>query len=137
MRVLVIDDDRFVLSTISILLKAEGYEVETAQSGPAGLAAFQKSAFDLLIVDIFMPGMDGVKSIKAFQQISPTLPVIAISGVLLRSSGRTALDLFPLSPTLTGVTCVRKPFKPQELLGAVLSLIGPAEKLPKKAASPV
>lgn len=137
MRVLVIDDDRLILTTISILLKAEGYEVETAQSGRAGLAAFEQSPCDLLIVDIFMPGMDGVKSIKAFRQISPALPIIAISGVLLRASGRTALDLFPLSPNLTGVTCVRKPFKPQELLGAVLSLVGPAKTMPEKTASPL
>ena len=128
MRVLVIDDDRFVLSMISIVLKAEGYEVTTVQSGPAGLAAFEPSKFDLLIVDIFMPGMDGVKSIKAFRQINPLLPIIAISGVMLRASKRTALDLFPLSPMLAGVTCLQKPFKAQELLGAVLSLIGPAEK---------
>jgi CheY-like chemotaxis protein len=123
-RILVIDDDRAVLFTIAAPLKAEGFEVVTAHSGAEGLQTFQQSPFDLVIVDIFMPGMDGVKVIKKFRHHCPRIPIIAISGMVLRSSGRTALDLFPMLPILADIPCVRKPFKPKELVSAVLSLVG-------------
>jgi CheY-like chemotaxis protein len=63
--------------------------------------------------------MDGVKTIKALREKSPNLAVIAISGVLMRASGRTALDFLPMAPNLSGVVCLQKPFRPPDLLKAV------------------
>jgi DNA-binding response OmpR family regulator len=118
-RILVIDDDKAVRAAIAMALKANDFDVVVAESGRTGLEAFADNPFDLLIVDVFMPDMDGVKVIKAFRQKKADLPVVAISGVLLRSSGRTALDFIPMSPDLGRVTCLQKPFRPRELLAAV------------------
>jgi CheY-like chemotaxis protein len=101
-RVLVIDDQPGVRATISLVLQAEGFEVMAVESGQLGLNEFHKSYFDLVIVDIFMPEMDGVKLIKALRARIPTQPIMAISGVQLRASGRTALDLFAMAPEYGG-----------------------------------
>jgi CheY-like chemotaxis protein len=122
-RVLVIDDQPAVRATISLVLQSEGFDVTAAESGQLGLSEFDKSRFDLVIVDIFMPDMDGVKLIKSLRARIPTQPIIAISGVLMRASGRTALDLFAMAPELSSITCLQKPFRPKELLQAILKTI--------------
>jgi CheY-like chemotaxis protein len=118
-RILIIDDQAQVRTAVSLALRAKGFEVETAENGHAGLRAFKASAFDLVIADIFMPEMDGVKLIKTLRERNPRLPVIAVSGVQLRDSGHTALDLFPLAPDLSGIVCLQKPFGPVELMRAI------------------
>jgi CheY-like chemotaxis protein len=120
-RVLVIDDQPGVRATISLVLQAEGFEVTAVESGQLGLSEFHNSYFD-----IFMPEMDGVKLIKALRARIPTQPIMAISGVQLRASGRTALDLFAMAPELSSITCLQKPFRPRELLQAVLKALAVA-----------
>lgn len=118
-RILIIDDQPQVRTAVGLALRAKGFEVETAENGHAGLRTFKASPFDLVIADIFMPEMDGVKLIKALREQNPGLPVIAVSGVQLSDSGRTALDLFPLAPDLSGIVCLQKPFGPVELMRAI------------------
>lgn len=118
-RILVIDDQPQVRTALSLALRAKGFEVVAAENGHAGLRAFRASPFDLAIVDIFMPEMDGVKLIKTLREHNPHFPVIAVSGVHLGGSGRTALELFPLAPELAEVVCLQKPFTPAELLAAI------------------
>jgi CheY-like chemotaxis protein len=100
-------------------LRALGFDGVGAADGVAGLREFQASDFDLAIVDIYMPGLDGVQLIKALRRHSPNFPIIAVSGVMLRGSPRTALDFFPELPVLAKVTCLQKPFRPPELLKAI------------------
>jgi CheY-like chemotaxis protein len=125
-RVLVIDDDPLVRATISVALKAKDFEVITAESGAAGLKYFEDSQFELVIVDIYMPAMDGAKIIKKLRARTPSLPIIAISGVFLNSSERTALDFFPMAPGFSDVICLRKPFRPEQLSQAIQRAIGVA-----------
>jgi CheY-like chemotaxis protein len=109
-RILVIDDQPHVRAAISVVLPAKGFEVVAVESGRLGLAELNKSIdtalFELAIVDIYMPEMDGVTLIKALRKCTPNLPVIAISGVMLRGSGRTVLDILPMASSLTGITCL-------------------------------
>jgi|ERR1051326_445832 CheY-like chemotaxis protein len=119
MRILIIDDQAQVRTAVSLALRAKGFEVATAENGHAGLRAFKAAPFDLVIADIFMPEMDGVKLIKTLRERNPSLAVIAVSGVHLHGSERTALDLFPLAPDLHDVVCLQKPFSPLELLQAI------------------
>ena len=74
MRILVIDDQTQVRAAVSLALRAKGFDVVTAENGQAGLRAFKASRFDLVIADIFMPEMDGVKLIKALRERNPDLP---------------------------------------------------------------
>ena len=122
-RVLVIDDQLFVRKTVSLILTAQGFEVVEAERGIDGLKELEDSSFDLAIVDIYMPGMDGVKIIKLMRERMPSLPVIAMSGVQLNSSDKTALDYFTMSPELSTIPCLKKPFKPHELTTAIQKVL--------------
>src|ERR1700691_3051064 len=123
-RVLVIDDQPHVRATVSVALQTNGCDVVLVERGRLGLKELKKSPFDLAIVDIYMPEMDGVKFIKALRAVAPTLPVIAMSGVFLGASERTVLDILPMAPNLSGITCLKKPFRARELLQAVQSVLG-------------
>jgi len=118
-RVLVIDDQPHVRATISLALQAKGFQVVGAEGGAEGLKEFDGSHFDLAIVDIFMPGMDGAKIIKMLRERAPALPIVAISGVALKASGKTALDFITMSPQLANVVCLQKPFRTPALLEAI------------------
>jgi len=122
-RVLVVDDQHFVRSTISFILKAQGFEVVEVERGADALRLLEDTKFDLAIVDIYMPGMDGVKIIKLMRERTPDLPVIAMSGVQLNASDKTALDYFSMSPELSKIPCLKKPFKPNELMSAIQKVI--------------
>ncbi|MCQ2347695.1 MAG: sigma-54 dependent transcriptional regulator [Paludibacteraceae bacterium] len=76
-KILVIDDERAIRSTLKEILEFEGYEVTTAEDGAAGVAAAQKDNFDLIYTDIKMPGMDGM---DVLEQLHGTCPIIIISG---------------------------------------------------------
>jgi CheY-like chemotaxis protein len=123
-RVLVIDDQAHVRATISLALQAKGFQVTGAENGADGLQLFDKSPFDLAIVDIFMPGMDGAKIIKMLRDRNPGLPIVAISGVPLKASGRSALDFIAMSPQLSDVVCLQKPFRPAQLLESIQQAMG-------------
>src|SRR5579872_2865146 len=114
-RVLVIDDQGYVRATIAAVLRPQGFDVIGFEDGPSALRRFDETSFDLAIVDVYMPGMDGVKVIKELRKRAPSLPIIAMSGVLLGQSRHTALDVIPMAPGLSEVVCLKKPFRAPEL----------------------
>ncbi len=125
-RILVVDDDTAVRNAIKIVLERDGHEVVAAGNGRAGVAAVESSPFDIVICDIFMPGMDGIETIHAFHQTNPTLPVIAMSGFTFRDAHAPAPDFLTLATKLGAACSLRKPFRPQELLEAVRRCIANA-----------
>jgi CheY-like chemotaxis protein len=134
-RILVIDDQSHVRATIVQALQTRGFDVVGAESGQAGLAKCAQSKFDVVIADLFMPGIDGVSLIKELRQRNPGLSVIAMSGVLLGGSGRTALDHLSSISELTDVVCLQKPFRPHDLLQALAAALA-VGRPPADAAQP-
>jgi CheY-like chemotaxis protein len=122
-RILVIEDQKHVRTAIVLALQANGFDVVGAESGQSGLTKFEQSEFDLVIADIFMPGVDGVTLIKTLRKRNPGLPVVAMSGVLLGGSGRTALDHLANISELADVVCLQKPFRPSDLRQAVAAAL--------------
>ena len=118
-RVLVIDDDVSVRRTVKNILEREGHAVVLAECGHAGAQAIEAYAFDLAIVDIFMPDMDGIETIKVFHQSAPRLPIIVISGYAFRDASAPAPDFFRMAVDLGAAACLRKPFAASELIDAV------------------
>ena len=79
-KVLVIDDERAIRSTLKDILSLEGFDVELAENGAAGIEQFEKGGIDVVFLDIKMPGMDGIEVLERLQAISPEVPVVMISG---------------------------------------------------------
>jgi DNA-binding response OmpR family regulator len=111
-RILVIDDQSDVRAMISIVLRINHFDIGEAASGAAGLKEFENSRFDLVIVDIFLQGMNGFDIITVMRERIPDLPIVAISGM-------TTLDFLSASPELSNVICLQKPFRPNELVRAI------------------
>jgi CheY-like chemotaxis protein len=121
--ILVIDDDQAVRTAIKTVLEHEGFEVFVAEDGRTGLEAVQSMAFDVVIVDIFMPGMDGLETIKLFHVRAPRVPIIAISGFMFRDSSVPAPDFLGMATKLGAACALHKPFRPRELTQAVESCL--------------
>jgi DNA-binding response OmpR family regulator len=117
--ILVIDDDRAVLATIKVVLERATHAVEAVDSSRSGLLLLDMRSFDLLIVDIFMPGMDGFETMKLVHQSRPEMPVIVISGQQFRLASDRRPDFLHMATRLGAVSSLQKPFKPFELLAAV------------------
>ena len=79
-KILVVDDDVAVQATIQLLLERAGHSVVVAGDGRKGLAIFETGEFDLLFLDIFMPGMDGLETMRLAHRQRPLTPIIVISG---------------------------------------------------------
>ncbi len=89
-RVLYVDDDDAARLSINALLSSLGMVVETASNGLRGIEVFRSGAFDAVITDLSMPGLNGRQLAAAIKQQQPTLPVIAVSGWL--SEDATVVD---------------------------------------------
>jgi CheY-like chemotaxis protein len=120
-RILVADDDRAVRAMISLLLGTKGHDVVEAANGREGVARIMSDHFDLLIVDIFMPDMDGIETIKRVLNHNPALPIIVVSGMSFRSALGSAAppDFLAMATRLGAVQSLQKPFRPNQLLTAV------------------
>lgn len=79
-RVLLIDDDESVRRAVGLLLEQEGFTVSTASDGAEGLKAAIASEFDIILLDIFMPEMNGLDCIRALKITRPRVPVLIITG---------------------------------------------------------
>lgn len=118
-RILVIDDEPAVQITIRLLLERAGHIVEAAGDGQKGLAAFEKGDFDLLFLDIFMPGMDGLETMRHILRQQPNVPIIVISGRPLVVDAAKEPDFLAMATKLGAVSSLPKPFKPAALLAMV------------------
>ncbi len=78
--VLVVDDERNILLTLSQALQLEGYKVELAASGQLGLDVLGARPVDAVLMDVKMPDMDGVAALEKMQALQPELPIIMMSG---------------------------------------------------------
>ena len=78
--VLVVDDEAGVRAALTAVLKDDGYDVDTAPSGEACLEATSRRAYDAILLDVWLPGMDGLDTLAALRQRRVDAEVIVISG---------------------------------------------------------
>jgi two-component system nitrogen regulation response regulator NtrX len=79
-RILVVDDETNIIRSISLILAGEGFRVEGAGSGEEALARLGTEAFDAVLLDINLPGIDGLETLRKLRVDWPQLPVIMVSG---------------------------------------------------------
>ncbi len=90
-RVLIVDDEESVVQSITGVLEDEGFQVTAASSGEEAVALFEKEEPDVTLLDIWMPGMDGIEVLKRFRSISSDCLVIMISGHATISTAMAAV----------------------------------------------
>jgi two-component system nitrogen regulation response regulator NtrX len=78
--ILVVDDEAGVRGSLTGILRDEGYAVEAVESGEACLAVLEKRRCDLLLLDVWLPGIDGLETLSRVRTLDPDLPVVVISG---------------------------------------------------------
>ena len=123
-RVLIIDDDEAVRKAAAIVLEARGFDVVAVENGQAGVEAVKAGPFDAVIVDVFMPGMDGFATTRAIHQHRPTTPIIAVSGFMFSGNCPTMPDFQLMAAEAGAVATLYKPLRPNELVQALTEAIG-------------
>lgn len=111
-KVLIIDDEKNIRVTLKKALTMDGYEVETAINGEDGLQKIKEKEYPVILLDMKMPGMDGIEFLKKINEMEYDTRVIMITGY---GSVETAVETMKLG----AVDYLRKPFKPQEIRNIV------------------
>jgi excisionase family DNA binding protein len=116
-RILVVDDEASIRDLLSKTLALAEYEVDTAADASSALDRVRGTAYDLLIADLKMPGMDGLTLIRQVKRMRAELPVIIITGYSTESSAIEAVNL--------GVAgYLTKPFRVPQVLAAAAKALG-------------
>jgi excisionase family DNA binding protein len=116
-RVLVVDDEQQIRDLVAKTLSTADYDVDTAPDGPSAIDRLKNTAYDLLITDLKMPGMDGLSVIREARQRSAELPIIIITGFSTEASAIEAINL--------GVCgYLTKPFRMPRVLAVAARALG-------------
>jgi DNA-binding response OmpR family regulator len=112
MPILVVEDEPRILAFVRRGLEAEGYMVDAAVDGVTGLRRARERRYDLVVLDLLLPGLDGLAMLRELTRSSPDLPVLILSA---RSDEKTKLRGFELGAR----DYVAKPFSLAELIARV------------------
>jgi len=111
-KALVIDDEQIVLDSVNKILKDENYEVDVSLSGREGLDQAVQKEYDIVLTDIRMPDIGGMRVLRDVKRAKPSLPVVIITGY---ASVKSAVQAMKLG----AADYIEKPFTPDQLLRAV------------------
>lgn len=121
LRVLIIDDEPSICESLAGALTDEGCQVFTAANGRQGLIEFKLAAPDIVFLDIWMPGMDGIATLQALREINEVIPVVIMSG-------HATIDTAVRATKLGAFEVLEKPLD----LDRILGLIEQASQLKQK-----
>jgi DNA-binding response OmpR family regulator len=110
-RVLFVEDEENLRVAVGYALRKDGQEVDYASSGPAALAAFHQGQFDLVLLDVMLPELDGFEVLRRIRQVS-TVPVIMLTARVEEVDAVVGLEL-------GADDYITKPFRTRELLARV------------------
>jgi DNA-binding response OmpR family regulator len=128
-RIAVIEDEATIAASVAARLRAEGYEVETAPDGFAGVELCRRFRPDLVILDLMLPGIDGLEVCRRIQQ-ERHVPVL----MLTARDSDTDLEI---GLAVGGDDYLKKPFSPRELVARVRALLRRADRSPGTSAGPI
>ena len=115
-RILLVEDEPGLVLTLTDLLQAEGYQVESAVDGPAGFTRASKEPFDLVILDVMLPGKSGLDVCRELRQQGKDVAVLMLTA-------KTQLIDRVVGLKLGADDYLTKPFEPPELLARVEALL--------------
>ena len=117
-KIVVIEDEPDILEVLSYNLKREGYEVFTATNGTAGLATVNKELPDLILLDLMLPGMDGIEICSSIKNNSATQNTLII---MVTAKGEESDIVLGLG--VGADDYITKPFSPKELIARVKAVL--------------
>jgi len=118
-KILVVDDEQLVLDSVSKILSDENFDVDVSLSGREGLDWAIERNYDLILTDIRMPDVGGMRVLRDVKRIHPALPVVMITGYASVESSVQAMKL-------GAADYIEKPFEPEDRLKAVNAALGAA-----------
>ncbi len=115
--ILVVDDNEDLLETFAMILKRRGYDVQTACDGSIAVDKFKEQNFDITLMDIVMPEMNGVDAFKKIREIQPDASIILMTAYSDEELVRSAID--------QGVTLIiQKPIRIDSLIKLINETAG-------------
>lgn len=123
-RILIVDDEEQVRKMLATCLTRAGHEVVEAAEGEEALQHCANASIDLIILDLLMPGKEGLETLMALRHDPERPRIIAISG----GARAVGADFLPAARKLGADLTLKKPFHNQELLEAISSLLSPSSE---------
>jgi DNA-binding response OmpR family regulator len=121
-KILIIEDEEAILMALEDNLKMDGYKIESAKDGEKGFSMAKESNYDLIILDIMLPRMDGFEVCKQLRQAGITTPILMLTAKSQEIDKVLGLEL-------GADDYVTKPFSPRELLARVKALLRRSEQV--------
>lgn len=115
-RIIIVDDEKNIRLTVSLGLEPLGYEISTAVDGADALKQLEQQEFDLMLLDIQMPGMDGIEVLRQAALQHPDVRIVMVSAY---GTVENAVEAMKLG----AVDFIQKPFAPQEIRAVVKQVI--------------
>lgn len=117
-RVLIVDDDPLVRETIVLMAARANHDVVEAENGAVALQRYRSAPADVVVMDVLMPVMEGIETIRALRERDPAVKIIAISG----SRRHDASRYLKYARDLGADAVLAKPFQARELLDCIAGL---------------
>ncbi|HLL15424.1 MAG TPA: sigma-54 dependent transcriptional regulator [Pyrinomonadaceae bacterium] len=110
--VLVVDDEEIMRDVLETLLSAEGYRVDLARTGEEGLESYGRRAYDVVLLDVSMPGMGGLRALEEIQKADAEAVVVMITAYATFDTAVAAWERGAFG-------CIRKPFKNEQVTATI------------------
>ena len=110
-KILMADDEKDLRDFLSDALTDHGFKVTAVANGADAIVAAVDERFDLYLLDMMMPGLDGIQTTKVLRKVTPGVPVVGLTGHLGRG--------FMAQASAYGVTCVTKPVRVEALVAEI------------------
>lgn len=107
--ILMVDDEKTMLKYLSRNLRKKGFEICVAYDGYSALDEIKKADFDVVLLDVLMPGIDGIETLREIKKMKPSTEVIMLTG---HASAEVGIEGMKLG----AFNYIMKPFNPDELV---------------------
>ena len=121
--ILIADDEQGIRNLLYQMFQADGHTVQAVGDGLEVLKACRERQFDLVFCDLFMPGMDGLETIRSLRKEFPHLKVVAMSGGAYKFRG----NLLDVADLMGAAAVLEKPFRAEEVKRVMEKALRPTE----------
>jgi len=117
LKILVIDDKEVIGDLFKFTLGYKGHEIKVVDNAASALESIKKNFYDIIFLDIVMPGKDGCEILKEIRDFSPSIPVVMMTGYSLDEKQKSA-------ERMGAALCLRKPFEMDDVKRVIKQTIG-------------